>query len=198
MKKRPILYILLALAAVVLLAIPLRGLVRDMIVLPVAQFLWLARGYYHAYPQEAYWIIGLVLAANFVVFSLRLPDLEGLRGRRKPSPAPGPVEDLSFWLQRKRSGIFPKWYVARQLAELALAIMERKSTEQKPRDLSNANWNPPAGVREYLEAALKTSYTDYPRPHRSGSQPPTPFDQDLESVIGSLESLLESENDRHS
>jgi hypothetical protein len=111
----------------------------------------------------------------------------------------GSIREISFWIQRCNSGVFPKWHVAHLLAELALDILDRRRTRQKnTKLLTDPDWVPPAGVKNYLEAALTTNYTDYPRPKRFMPVPSTPFDQDLEPVLDYLESLLESEHDNHS
>jgi hypothetical protein len=198
MKSKRWVFLGLAMIAVGLLAIPLRNTIQTTIILPLAKFIWLVKGYYGASPQSVYWIIALIVAGSVAVLSVRLPEWEDWRGRRPRTILPGPVEELSFWLQKDRSGIFPKWYVARLLADLALNLLDRKSQEKVERQLMGPGWDPPAEVQKYLEAALKTSYTEYQRTGRAGARLSTPFDGDLEPVIEYLESLLENENDHHS
>ena len=199
MKTRDIIFLVLGLAAVALLAFLLRGAVQEAIIIPLARFAWLVKGYYGAFPQAAYWVIALGIAVLVAILSFRLPDWEKRRHREQWKPLPGPVREMSFWIQRGRGGIFPKWHVAHLLAELALDILDRRGTRQKhARQITGPDWTPPADVKNYLDAALTTNYTDYPKPKRFSPLPPTPFDQDLEPVIEYLESLLESEHDHHS
>ena len=199
MKNRDIIFLGLAMIAVALLAFLLRGAVQAWIILPLARFLWLVKGYYGAFPQAAYWVVALGIAVLVAMLSFRFPDWEVRRQHEHWKPLPGSVREMSFWIQRARTGIYPKWHIAHLLAELALDILDRRGTRQKHmRLITSPDWTPPAKVKNYLDAALTTCYTDYPKPKRFGPLPPTPFDQDLEPVIKYLESLLESEHDHHS
>ena len=199
MKKRMVIYLPLALIAVSLLAFLLRGAAQDWVILPLARFVWLVKGYYGAFPQAAYWVVALVIAVLVAFLGFRLPDWETRRHPEQWKPLPGSVREMSFWIQRTSGGIYPKWHVAHLLAELALDTLDRRGTRQKhARLLTGPDWTPPPDVKEYLDAALTTNYTDYPKPKRFSPLPPTPFDQDLEPVIKYLESLLESEHDHHS
>ena len=199
MKTREIIFLALVLLVVALLAFLLRGVVQDAIIIPLARFFWLVKGYYGAFPQAAYWVLALAIAALITLLGFRLPDRERREKQDQSRPLPGSVQEMAFWIQRSKGGIFPKWHVAHLLAELALDVLDRRGTRQKNvRLVTGPDWNPPADVKEYLDSALTTSYTDYPKPKRFGPLPPTPFDQDLEPVIDYIESLLESEHDDHS
>jgi hypothetical protein len=199
MKSRTYIYIALFVIVVALLAFFLRGIVQDWIIFPLAKFFWLVKGYYGAFPQAAYWVAALVIAAVIAILGLHLPNLERPRPQEKWRPLPGSVREMSFWIQRARGGFFPKWHIAHLLGELALDILDRRGTHEKnARQLSGPDWDPPANVKKFLDAALATNYTDYPKPRRFSSSPPTPFDQDLEPVIKYLESLLENEHDYNS
>jgi hypothetical protein len=199
MKSRAYFIFPLALIAAALLAFLLRGAVKEWIILPLARFFWLVKGYYGAFPQAAYWVVVLGIAVLVSLLGFHLPDIERRLPQDQWKPLPGSIREMSFWIQRSKGGIFPKWHIAHLLAELALDILDRQGTRQKQaRRLTGSDWVPPAEVKKYLDAALTTNYTDYPKPKRFGSLPPTPFDQDLEPVIKYLESLLESEHDHHS
>lgn len=199
MKTRDYFFLALALIAAALLAFLLRGVVQEWIILPLARFFWLVKGYYRAFPQGAYWVVALGIAVLVAILGFRFPDLEKRRQREQWKPSPGSVREMSFWIQRGKGGFFPKWHIAHLLAELALDILDRRGTRQKgARMITGPDWAPPAEVKIYLDAALTTNYTDYPKPKRFSPLPLTPFDQDLEPVIKYLESLLESEHDHHS
>ncbi|MGA2503286.1 MAG: hypothetical protein ABSG01_04265 [Anaerolineales bacterium] len=199
MKSRIYILIALLIIMVALLAFFLRGPVQIWVIIPLAKFFWLVKGYYGAFPQAAYWVVALIVAAVIAILGLRLPNLERPRLEKKMRPVPGTVREMSFWIQRARDRFFPKWHIAHILGELALDILDRRGTHEKnTRLLSGLDWDPPADVKKYLDAALTTNYTDYPKPKRFSSSPPTPFDQDLEPVIKYLESLLENENDHNS
>jgi len=194
-KTRDYFFLALALIAAALMAILLRGVVKEWIILPLAKFIWLVKGYYGAFPQAAYWLVALGLAVPVAILGFRFSDLEERRQRKLWEPSPGPVREMSFWIERRKGGIFSKWHIAHLLAELALNILYRRGTHQKGAQLlAGPDWDPPAEVKNFLDAAITTKYTDYPKPKRFRPLPPTPFDQDLEPVIKYIESLLESDH----
>jgi hypothetical protein len=198
-KSRVLYFLFLLLMVISILAYLLRGVVQEWIIIPMARFLWLVRGYYGAFPQAAYWIIALGVAIIISIFSFHLPDWETGKKSRRGKPVQGEVKEMAFWIQRSKSGLFPKWHVAHILAELMLNIIDRQETNQTHlRGLEEMDRLPPREVEEYLNAALTMSYSNYPKPRRFGRQPATPFDQDLEPVISFLESLMENENDQPS
>jgi hypothetical protein len=199
MKTREIYLPALLIVGTIFLAFLLRGMVQDWVILPLGKLFWLMKGYYGAFPQSAYWLLALATAILIALLSLRIPVWKSRRERRNDATLPGSVREMSFWLQRSKGGIYPKWHVAHLLGELALDILDRSGTRQRHmRRLAGVDWAPPREVRNYLDAALTTNYSDYPKPKRFHPLPPTPFDQDLDPVISYLESLLEDEHDHHS
>lgn len=199
MKSRQYFFIISVLIVVAALAFLLRGVVQDWIIIPLARFFWLVKGYYGAFSQDVYWVVALVIAAVIAILGLRLPDWERPPQHEGWKPLPGSVREMNFWLQRSKDGVFPKWHIAHLLGELALDILDRRGARPKNTPmLTGPHSTPPVDVKNYLDAALTTNYTDYPKPKRFGPLPPTPFDQDLEPVIEYLESLLENENDNNS
>jgi hypothetical protein len=199
MKKKIYIYIPIAVIVVALLAFLLRGVVQEWIILPLARFFWLLKGYYGAFSQVDYWAVALGISVLVAFLFLRLPDWESRRNLQQGDSSPGSVREMAFWIQRGESGIYPKWHVAHLMAELALDIRDRRGTRQKnARLVPGPDWSPPSEVKAYLDAGLTTSYTQYPKPKRYGSLPATPFDQNLEPVIKYLESLMENEHDHNS
>ena len=164
MKSRNYLLPSLALFVIALLAFLLRGVVQEWIILPLARFFWLVKGYYGAFPQAAYWMIALSIAVLIAILGFRFPNRERQPQHEKGRPIPGSIREMSFWIQRSKSWIFPKWHIAHLLAELALDILDRRGTHQKHAQLlKGLDWTPPAEVKGYLDAALTTNYTDYPK-----------------------------------
>jgi hypothetical protein len=199
MKKKFFVYLPFVLVAVALLAFLLREVVHQWIILPLARFIWLVKGYYGASPQVAYWVAALVVAGLVAFLALRLPEWGKRRKSEHGDHYSGSVQEMSFWIQRAGGSIYPKWHVAHLLATLALDVLDRRGTRQKnARLVPGPDWSPPPQVKAYLDAGLTTSYTQYPKQNRFGPPPSTPFDQDLEPVIKYLESLLESEHDHNS
>ena len=199
MKPRQIVFLCLGLAGILALAFLLRGAARAMIIVPLAKFFWYLKGYYGIFPQSNYWIIVIGVAVLIALVTIPLGAASGRSREDRETESLGPVENLAFWLQRSRSGVYPKWHIARYLAEIAVQLFQRHEADGTvPARLPDLDRKPPEAVSRYLDAALRTSYTDYPRVRRFGRPPATPFDQDVEPVVDYLESLLENENDNHS
>lgn len=198
MKNQRLLLIPLAVIIIAILAYFLRTIVNDWIILPFARFVWLVKGYYGAFPQEAYWGVALLGAIIMATLALRLPNWIIRQKMSQDKSTSSPVREMSFWIQRTRGGSYPKWHMAHLLAELAQNILDLPGTSQK-NSLSeqNPDWYPPPGVKEYLEAGLYTTPANYPLRKGLGASEHTPLDQELEPVVEYLESLLESENDHH-
>lgn len=98
MRSRVYFYIVPLVVVIALLALFLRGAVQDWIIIPLAKFFWLLKGYYGAFPQAVYWVVGLFVAAVMAILGLRLPDWERPRQQEKWSPSPGSVREMSFWI----------------------------------------------------------------------------------------------------
>ena len=149
MKTRNAIFPALALIAVALLAFLLRGAVQEWVIIPLARFIWLVKGYYGAFPQAAYWVVALGIAALVAILGFRFPDWERRRRHEQWKPLPGSVREMSFWIQRGKGGIFPKWHIAHLLAELALDILDRRGTRQKHAQLlTGPDWAPPRRSQE--------------------------------------------------
>ena len=195
--KRLLLLVVLVLAAV-LLAFPLQSAGQAVIILPLAKLLFFLKGYYRAFPQMSYWLIALGVAVVILIASLPLPDLGRNRSGRSAATAQGAVQDLAFWLQRARTGVYPRWHLARLLADLALGALHLRSPGAGAgRRLEGPDWDPPPSVQEYLQAALTTSHSEYSMRRHAGLLPSTPFDQGLEPAIDYLEHYLEVEHEHH-
>lgn len=199
MKKRLIIFIPAALLVFAVLAIPLRGAVHDRILIPLARFFWLVKGYYGTLPQFAYWIAALGIAFLIVLLTVHIPGWEKRGQAPRAGLKPGSVSEMAFWIRRSKANLFPKWHISQLLAGIALEVLEDRRVKQAPaRSLKGFNWTPPEEVKNYLESALSTNYSDLPKPGPFRRNPPTPFDQDLDPVIDYLESLMENENDHNS
>jgi hypothetical protein len=198
MKVRRIIPLAVALVAAFLLAFPLRGLVESQIILPAARVFWMIQGFYASRSQSIYWILALLVAVVVALVSLRMPDLQDRFGRSKRADSRAAVAELAFWLQRRRSGDYPRWYVAHILSDLAGNLLSRRDQERHARRLAGSGWNPPEAVARYLNSALNTTYADVQRRKKAGSPTESTFNQDLDPVISYLESYLESDNDNHS
>ncbi|MBN2387916.1 MAG: hypothetical protein JXB85_12935 [Anaerolineales bacterium] len=194
MKRRWLWVALPGLAVLVLLANALRGTVGAVIILPLARLFWLVRGYYGSLQQSSYWILLMMAVTMIGLFSFRLFDW-GLGPRSgKADPDQGEVQQLAFWIARARHGVYPRWRVARILADLALDILERKGGPARHDQLlTGSGWDPPQEIQEYLEAALRLSPAHFSRYVTSSES--VHLDQDIDLVIAYLESLMENSHD---
>lgn len=192
MKKGRTAILLALLLAAAGLAFALVGPARELIIVPIAKFFWIAKGIYGSAPEAELWIFVLVVLAVILVFVLIRADW-GERDVAEGRPLyPGDVQQLSFWIDRGRRGAYSRWHLARRLADLALDILESRGVNAKAtRRLDGPGWNPPPAVQKYLETALRTTYADYAR--KSATESESSLDTDVPSVVAYLESLLESE-----
>jgi hypothetical protein len=194
MKKTRIAFLVVLLLAAVGLAFALIGPARELIILPIAKFLWMAKGVYGSIPEAESWVFVLIIVGLIFLFVLLRTEWTEREVAEKRSPFLGDVQQLSFWIDRGRKGSYSRWHLARRLADLALEILDSRGANVKAtRRLSGPGWNPPPGVQRYLETALRTTYADYSR--NSATESDSSLDADVSSVIAYLESLLENDND---
>jgi len=197
MKTKRILLLVAILLGISLLAYPLRSLGQTGVILPLARLAWLIKGYYGAFPQAAYWVVALIAA--FLIAAASLPLTIWNRPPAQPDQHRliGPVQEIRFWLRRMKKGLYPRWHLARLLAELSLNILDLHGRSlSSERTLAGPEWNPPKAIQDFLQAALSSSHADYIQPKWIAAASSTPFDQDLESVVDYLESYLEMEHER--
>jgi hypothetical protein len=175
-----------------ILAIPLRGLVWELLIVPAAHFWWQLLQFYHALPQEAYWFtllfVFLYIATGTFSGGKPKPELEHV----KRAQARGEIEQLALCIEQGKGGVYFRWRVARTLGEIAISILEMRSNRsERLRRLKGPGWEPTPEVLQYLEAGLNESFANYPR--KTGK---TPFDIDTNEVITYLENQLETYRDK--
>jgi len=179
------------------LAYSFAGTVREFIILPLAYYLWELGRFYRAIPQQLYWAALIVIVLYFVVITLYDISL-GTDSGRRGRPHRGPVESLSQALEQRQRGIYFKWQIANMLAEVAMNILNYQERLLPGRRLKGRVRKLPPEVEKYLDAGIHTTFADYPTPSRFRRTPTTPFDIDLELVVGYLEFELETdEHDDH-
>jgi hypothetical protein len=197
--RQRIIFLAAVLLAAAVLAYSFAETVRDRLIAPLAYDFWQLGHYYRAIPQQIFWA-GLIMVVLYLIL-LTVSDFT-LRsgGGEKRAVRRGPVESLARNLEQRNQGIYFKWQIANQLAGLALDILKHQKRLFPGRKLRGRDWNPPPEVEKYLDAALNTTFADYPLPRRLGPRPITPFDADIEPVLDFLESELETDehDPRHS
>jgi len=181
-----------------LLAFPLRDLVDQLILIPIAYLLWLLHLVYISMNQSVWWIAAVVLALVIIGQSL-LPEI---KFERKIIPfarrARGNVESLALTVQRSKTGIYFKWQVANRLGKLAYQILLQRE-HGKPRSvfapLTGEGWEVEPSVRQYLEKGLHGSFAEFPNSRWGIFAKPqkTPLDHDVADVVEFLETRVESD-----
>lgn len=179
-------------AGAMLLAFPLRGVVHQLIVVPLAYVLYILELLYLSLPQLVWWI-GVVLIVLIILGKSLLPDIQF---KRKPiqivREERGGVESLALALQRSDRGIYFKWLVANRLGRLAQQMLTQRE-HGKPRatfaPLTGDGWNSTPEVQQYLEKGLHGSFAEFPNSHWNYFSTPikTSLDQNVDEVIEFLE-----------
>jgi hypothetical protein len=193
----------LAVAGVViiaaLLAFPLRGIVNELIVVPIAYILWWL-GLLYLSTHQVIWWIGILLVVLIILGKSLLPDLKPSRKVVTPTRRErGKVESLAASLQKSNKGIYFKWLVANRLGKLAHEILTQRG-HGKPRSvfapLTGEGWEPTPEMQQYLEKGLHGSFAEFPNTgNRYFAQPSkTLLDHDVAEVIEFLESRIESKD----
>jgi len=179
-----------------LLAFPLRGVVHQLLVIPLAYLLYALQLLYLSLPQVLWWI-GVVLIVLFVLGKSLLPDV---KFARKIIPLvkreQGNVESLAATIQKSDKGIYFKWLVANRLGRLAYQFLLQRE-HGKPRSvfapLTAEGWDSEPAVQQYLEKGLHGSFADFPNSNWNYFVPPkkTALDHDAAKVVEFLESKME-------
>ena len=193
----------LAVAGVVviaaLLAIPLRGIVNELLVVPIAYIFWLLGLLYLSTHQVIWWIL-ILLVVLFILGKSLLPELKlprkVLTSTRQER---GKVESLAASLKKSNKGIYFKWLVANRLGKLTHEILLQRGNG-KPRSvfapLTGEGLEPTPEMQQYLEKGLHGSFAEFPNTNNRYFAPPskTSLDHDVAEVIEFLESSIESKD----
>jgi len=117
-----------AILLAVLLAFPLRAAVYKVVIVPIAYLIWSLYLLYRVTPQFVWWVLVFVLVVLTIGNSL-LPEIYRPRKKRIKLKAPqGPVETLTTWMIKARSGVYFKWLIANRLGRLAHQMLAQRET----------------------------------------------------------------------
>jgi len=174
------------------LAFPLRGVVNQLILVPLAYLLWFLKLVYLSMNQAIWWFAAVFVVLLILGQSL-LPDLKPVK---KLIPFArherGNVETLALALDKSKKGIYFKWLIANRLGRLAYEILLQRE-HGKPRSvfapLTSEGWEAAPEVQEYLERGLHGSFADFPNSSWANFAAPekTPLDHDVVEVVKFLE-----------
>jgi hypothetical protein len=212
MTRRNLRLAALAVAAALVIAIFLRDAVELLIIRPVAYLLWWLGVFYRFIPQPVLWVL-VVLAMLYLTLESVAGKFEWPFKKKQPHPTMlGPVGEFASQIERRQGGIYFKWQVARNLSEIAMDLQSLHQPERR-RKLDFEAGSASAEVYHYLNSGLNTSFSDYPLkggylalggillpdwlpfPEQFRRLPSTPFDMDIEPVIGYLETQMENDDD---
>ena len=176
-----------------LLAFPLREVVYQLIVVPLAYLAWILKLIYLSVSQGVWWILVVAIILFMIGHSL-LPSLQFERKRIiYQKTERGNVESLAVALAKRSRGTYFKWLVANRLGKLAYQILLLRE-HGKPRSvfapLTTAGWDATPQIQEYLEKGLRGSFAEFPNPGWGTFAQPakTPLDHDVQEVVAFLES----------
>lgn len=195
-RGRRIVLIVALLVVSTLLALLLRSIVYEVVVVPVA-FLGFQLGiWYHSLSQGLWWWLIIALVLLMIAFSLIPPERSAKQRRIPIRPKRGPVEQLATEMGRAESGRYFKWIVANRLGRLAYQmLLHRESGRQITRfePLVGEGWQAPPELQTYLEVGLRGSFADYPSPKNPLATPArTPLDHNITKAVEFLESQVEN------
>jgi len=168
---------------------------HSLIIEPAAYYWWAIKQVTQVIPQSAYWVF-TITSLGFVVLWIQFRNQ--ILGKSKNENIPsnsGSVQNFAADISQSGKSNFFKWVIANHLANLTLKILDQQNgfDGEKSRNFLTSNWNPPQGVRKYLEAGLHNSFVAYHNKRRLlRKQDKTPFELDLSLVIDYIESLMES------
>ena len=179
-----------------LLAFPLRGLVNQLVIIPLAYLLWLLGLLYHSLHQ-AFWWVAVILVVLIILGRSLLPEIEFVKKQISPTRRErGSVEELAVAMQKSNEGTYFKWLVANRLGRLAYQILlqrEHGKARSVFAPLSGDGWESTDAVQKYLEKGLHGSFAEFPNSHWNYFTQPekTPLDHDMTEVVEFLEAQVE-------
>ena len=198
-RRRLVILVVLVIGA--LLAFPLRGLVNQLVVIPLAYILWLL-GLLYLSLHQAFWWVAVILVVLIILGRSLLPEI---KFAKKNIPLAkherGSVEELAVAMQKSNQGIYFKWLVANRLGRLAYQILlqrEHGKTRSVFAPLAGEGWESTNEVQQYLEKGLHGSFAEFPNSRWNYFAPPekTPLDQNVIEVIEFLETKANLRSDR--
>jgi len=179
-----------------LLAILLRSVVYEVVIIPLA-FLGFQLGiWYHSLSQGLWWWLIIALVLFMLAFSLVPAEKPGKQKIIRSKPKRGQVEQLAAEMMRTKSGQYFKWLVAHRLGKLSYQILvhrESGRTRSVFEPLAGEGWQPSHEIQRYLEVGLHGSFADFPNPKNPFTTPvQTPLDHNVPEIVEFLESQVEN------
>lgn len=142
---------------IVIMAVVIRGFVRDVIAVPLLYGLWIVRGLLASIAQPLVWFACILV---IIVFAFRsLVGTRILTRRRKVEQ--GERDTLQSWarlIEQTQRDDFSRWRLAQRLGQLTFDILgddEQLSARQLWRRLDNGTLDIPPDLRGYLRFRVR-------------------------------------------
>jgi hypothetical protein len=195
LRTRRLLVLIGALIVAGFLAFPLRQMIYESIVVPVAFIAWNLNLLYRSFSQGVWWAAIFLIVLFMLLFSLIPQPKSRHQVEAKRKPPVGQVEDLATSLGKAERGIYFKWLIANRLGKLAYQILLQRESG-RPRSvfapLVGMDWEPRIELQAYLDR-LAWIVRGYPHVNRPfGTPPKTPLDFDVAEAVEFLESQVEN------
>ena len=191
MKTGRLLLLLAALVLSAILALALRPLIYELLVVPLSYLAWQVDLLIDTVPELIRWTILVVVLALFLAWQLMQDFRRSSRLPLKEPRSTGQVQSLSTWLLRARSSNYFKWQLAYRLGRVSrrLADLARRGID----DLT-----PSSDVADFLAAGLSRSFVDFPAPRNPFKRRAmTALDIDPARVVQFLESQIPTQGGDH-
>jgi hypothetical protein len=168
----------------------LRDVIYQVVVVPIAYFLWVLNFYYSALPQWLVWVIVVSVLFLAMVWNL-IPDVRpSNRKEIVHHRTQGEVEALAVWIGKAQQGNYFRWQLANRMGRIARRLDELAGS-------GGRRSSPDADVEQYIDAGLNYSFVDFPTA-RNPLAPVrhTPLDLDPHKAADYLESQMENTSER--
>jgi hypothetical protein len=199
MRKRLLLVGLILLLATPLVPV-LKGLVRELITVPILRLIWISQLVFDSIPRLFIWamfiaISALVAGASLIRLRQPLPEVHPIR-----LESSGQVRHLTRRIQHMGQDDYFKWSFSQHLRELILKVLaesERTTVEEIKRRVRTGQLAVPSEILAYLQVRRKPTYSrpagipKVLRNHLRSNERTLPHEADLARVVQFLEDQLD-------
>ncbi len=192
--------LLAGLVLLALMALLVRGFVREIIVVPLLYGLWITGLILQSAPQFLLWSLFILVALIAASRSVMAPRLS-VRRRRQGASHTGRLGEWAMLIDLARDDALTRWRLAHRLEELAiqtLAEHERAPADQVRQRLRNGKANVPPEIQRYLTARMPTGRRKAVMSNgvtSSKGAHTAALDLDPEHVVRFLEEKVEEQHD---
>jgi len=206
---------------VIALTWALQDFVREVLIIPLSYFLWLATLIFRSIPQALLWAALLIVVVTIIIKSLHAPRPPLPKTHAPAGERPGRVAVWKKRIHMLRHGEYSRQHFAWHLSGLILEVLayqERLNPQDIERALETSALTIPPEVSAYIEARRRSYFRQrthffarlrqrirryFQSERRQSSErtaigkpdPSTPHSETLESVLQFLEEQLEVPHD---